>query len=307
MKKLRVFHLLNDFSGSPKVLRQVIKNAQEIDFEINLSTSSGRGFLSDLEGVHYQDNHYVFKSNKLKRFAFLFGVQFMVMIKTLFVLSKDDVVYINTLLPFGAAIAAKIRGVRVVYHVHESSIQPKMLLNFLKYIAKKTATEIIYVSEYVQKELALKHKNEGIIYNAIDRDFLEQRLSKNVDEIEEPQVLMVCSLKAYKGVNEFVTLAKKMPQFQFKLVLNATQKEVDAFLDSVGSSSNLKCYAKQENLHPFYSKADVVLNLSHPNLWVETFGLTVLEAMCYGIPTIVPPVGGVTELVDHQKTRIVYP
>jgi glycosyltransferase involved in cell wall biosynthesis len=39
------------------------------------------------------------------------------------------------------------------------------------------------------------------------------------------------------------------------------------------------------------------LNLSIPTKCVETFGLTILEAMIYGIPAIVPNVGGPLELV----------
>ena len=40
-----------------------------------------------------------------------------------------------------------------------------------------------------------------------------------------------------------------------------------------------------------------MLNLSIPSLWIETFGMTILEAMAYGIPSIVPNVGGPTELI----------
>jgi L-malate glycosyltransferase len=46
----------------------------------------------------------------------------------------------------------------------------------------------------------------------------------------------------------------------------------------------------------------VVVNLSLPHQWVETFGMTVLEAMYYRKPVIVPPVGGVSELVLHGVT-----
>jgi len=34
---------------------------------------------------------------------------------------------------------------------------------------------------------------------------------------------------------------------------------------------------------------------------VETFGLTILEGMTYKLPAIVPPVGGVIELVEENK------
>ena len=48
-------------------------------------------------------------------------------------------------------------------------------------------------------------------------------------------------------------------------------------------------------------EADLVLNLSNPSLWVETFGLTLLEAMAYQLPVICPPVGGPIELVKNDE------
>ena len=41
----------------------------------------------------------------------------------------------------------------------------------------------------------------------------------------------------------------------------------------------------------------MVLNLSKVDECVETFGLTILEAMAFGIPVIVPPIGGPAEIV----------
>ena len=46
-----------------------------------------------------------------------------------------------------------------------------------------------------------------------------------------------------------------------------------------------------------YNSASLVLNLSDPRLVIETFGLTALEAMSCGLPVIVPPVGGIAEMV----------
>jgi glycosyltransferase involved in cell wall biosynthesis len=43
------------------------------------------------------------------------------------------------------------------------------------------------------------------------------------------------------------------------------------------------------------------LNLSRIDEWIETFGLTILEALAFGIPVIVPPVGGPSEIVFDGK------
>jgi L-malate glycosyltransferase len=63
---------------------------------------------------------------------------------------------------------------------------------------------------------------------------------------------------------------------------------------------NLHIYAAQPNVHTFYERADVLLNLSHPDVCVETFGMTILEAMYYAVPCIVPRVGGPIELVQDD-------
>ena len=36
---------------------------------------------------------------------------------------------------------------------------------------------------------------------------------------------------------------------------------------------------------------------------IETFGLTALEAMAFGLPVIVPTVGGIAEMVEELKTH----
>ena len=302
MKRIFFYHLLNDFSGSPKVLRQIILNVQKEEVEIVLNTSeSQRGFLSDITGVSLEGNSYTFYDNKILRLFALCFSQFLGFLRALVKFKKEDIVYINTLLPFGAALAAKIKGSTLIYHIHENSIKPKILMWFLVKVASITATEIIYVSNYVRDELNINHAKESVIYNAIDRAFLS---NMDLDEKcnKQKRVLMVCSLKFYKGVVEFVELARSLSNYSFDLVLNASQEEVRKFETQQDIPSNLLCYAKQENLHPFYKQADLVLNLSHPDLWVETFGLTVLEAMFYGKPTIVPPVGGVMEIVKEDES-----
>ena len=57
-------------------------------------------------------------------------------------------------------------------------------------------------------------------------------------------------------------------------------------------------YSRQEQVADFYNQASLVLNLSDKERFVETFGMTALEAMSCALPVIVPPVGGIAEMVE---------
>ena len=294
-------HLLNDYSGSPKVLMQLLKGWTKKNIETHLYTCSGReGFLSDISKVNNHFYWYHFAKNPVIRLLFLTLSQLFLGLKLLFFLKKSDVLYINTVLPFGAGIVGKIRGCKVIYHVHETSIKPKILKKFLFGIVKWTATEVVYVSHFLAEQEFLDN-TKNVLYNVLEKDFVNKAQQNLNKEKNSKIVLMICSLKAYKGVNEFLKLAKINPQFTFKLVVNANQSDIDEYFKNEVLPLNLIVYPTQKDTHQFYQEASLLLNLSDVNLWVETFGLTILEGMAYGLPAIVPPVGGVVELIEDSK------
>ena len=84
-------------------------------------------------------------------------------------------------------------------------------------------------------------------------------------------------------------------------MVNANQSDIDEYFKNEVLPLNLIVYPTQKETHQFYQEASLLLNLSDVNLWVETFGLTILEGMAYGLPAIVPPVGGVVELIEEGK------
>jgi L-malate glycosyltransferase len=301
-KRIIAFHLLNDRSGSPKVLSQILFGWVQEGRDVVLYTSLHQdGFLSDISGINYRNAWYRFKSNPWLRLIYYSLSQLILFFELLSFLKKSDIVYINTVLPFGAALAGKIKGARVIYHIHESTVNPPILKWFLFKMVSWTASDIINVSEYVAASHCIKSVTNHLVYNSIDESFLARRLPKK--EKEKPEnVLMVCSLKGYKGVFEFITLANDHPQYQFRLVFNAAQPEIDAFFKGHLFSNNISVYAAQKDLHPFFQWADVIVNLSRPDGWVETFGLTIIEGMAYGLPAIVPPVGGILEVIQEGLT-----
>ncbi|AMS25906.1 hypothetical protein AEM51_01665 [Bacteroidetes bacterium UKL13-3] len=291
-------HLLNDFSGSPKVLMQLLNSCAKKNIETHLYTCGGRnGFLSDIPKINTHFYWYRFANNTVIRLLFFTSSQLFLCLKLLFFLKKSDVLYVNTVLPFGAGIVGLIRGCKVIYHIHETSIKPKILKCFLFGVVKKSATEVIYVSNFLANQENMKN-SKNVLYNVLEEDFV-RRAQQHLNRDKNAKiVLMICSLKAYKGVNEFIKLAQMNLHITFKLVVNANQNDIDDYFKNQKKSKNLIVYPTQKDTHPFYQDASILVNLSDVNSWVETFGLTILEGMAYGLPAIVPPVGGVVELIE---------
>ena len=300
--KIYAFHLLNDYSGSPKVLMQLTKGWIANGHEVCIATSSGKdGFLSGIEGAKYQFFWYKWASNPILRFINLLLSQIILCSKLIFKVKQEDIIYINTVLPFGAALLGWLTGSRIIYHIHETSMSPPILKKTLFGIAKKTADDVIYVSRYLSKKEHFKSSRTYILYNAIEQDYLDIAKINRKHRKHHNKVLMVCSLKSYKGVYEFIALARDNEQFKFRLVLNSSKLDIENYFNMSKLPRNIEIFDTQTNLHPFFQWADVILNLSRPDGWVETFGLTIIEGMAYGLPAIVPPVGGITEIVKEGK------
>lgn len=300
--KIIFIHLLNDFSGSPKVLSQIVKNYKNKNHDVELFTSKDEGFLSNIVDKHHNFFYKRFENKFLTLFSYTLS-QFHLFFKILF--SKSDIVYINTLLPFGAALGAKISGKEVIYHIHETSIRPNILKKFLRYIVSNTASKIIFVSNDLEQKEKFENKKSFVIHNALENSFLKIASKYTYSHKHENKfiVMMICSLKDYKGIPEFLKIAKKLESHEhisFRLILNSEQNEIDDYFKNK-KFKNIEIFSKQKDLEKFYSSSSLVLNLSRIDDCIETFGLTIVEAMAYGVPVIVPPVGGPIEIVEEDK------
>lgn len=296
-KQIVCVHVLNGFTGSPNVLATVVNGLSNENYNVTLVTSlNNKGFLSDVNCTQKINISYVFKKNTIGRLFQFLKFQFLatlVLLKT----NKDAIVYLNTIQPFLPAILAKLRGNKVVYHIHEAYPKKSFFTSFLFFIVQVTSTKIICVSEYVLNQLDVKSKQKAnVVYNSLALDFCRNQILKNKAE-KEKTILMVSSAREYKGVFEFCKLAILLDKYKFVLVCDASKQEILELFDEYKNIPNLQIVATQTDLHPFYAGADLIMNLSVPSQIIETFGLTILEGMSYGLPCIVPPVGGITELV----------
>lgn len=303
--KIVCFHLFNDYSGSPKVLRTVLGGLLQLGAKISLVSSNG-GVLDEIKHPSLQRRNsypYSFSANPamtMLKYALVQSWTFLTSFRYLF--SRNTVFFINTILPVGPALAGRIMGKKVVYHYHEDADTKGAFYRLLAKMMQTLANEIICVSSY--QASFLKRRNDvHVIHNALPTTFVNQLVHDTQKAFESRNILMLSSLKSYKGTREFIILSRELPQFRFTLVINDTSENIERYIADNGISlpENLTVFPRQNNVTPFYNNASVVLNLSNKNEFIETFGLTALEALAAGVPVIVPTVGGVTEFVTHGE------
>lgn len=303
MKHIICFHLLNDFSGSPKVLHTILYNLDAKKYEIELITSEGNGILNELKNsnIVIRKYNYSFSTNTLIAIFRYCIVQLKIFfIAFRYISKKNTIFYINTILPVGAALAGRIMGKEVVYHYHENAKDKGFLYRILAKIMLILASKIICVSQY-QRSFLNRKKNVYIIPNAIPNK-LKDELQPNTEKAFNAKcILMLSSLKKYKGVTDFIKLAQQLPQYKFYLVLNENQSNITKYFHNIelNGITNLTIFPRQENVSSFYNQSSIVLNLTNKKMAVETFGLTALEAMSAGLPVIVPTIGGIAEIVKN--------
>lgn len=304
--KIVFIHLLNDFSGSPLILSQVIAVCNENGFKAELFTgNSGEGFLSDVAARKFTYGYKRFENRYLTLISYL-ASQVFLFFKLLKYKNQEAIFYINTMLPFGAGLAGKLLGKRVVYHLHETSVTPPVLKFFLRWVVQLSSELNIFVSQYLLRQERFEGIKSACIHNVLPESFIRQSIVHTYEPLQDGRftVLMLCSLKKYKGIDEFLAIARLLEENQdirFLLVLNADPGELEHFFADRAVPANVEKHANQTDVVRFYQKASLLLNLSRIDEWVETFGLTILEAMAFGVPCVVPPIGGPVELVEEGR------
>lgn len=209
----------------------------------------------------------------------------------------------NILFFHGSEILFK--GRNLLFTLAKKVLRPLALRKFEK------AYLNISISDFTLKKLnsqgyKISYARDIVIHNAIQISRESPFVQPNLDD----------------DVIRFICVARPVPHKNpadvKKLVMAAAQvtgKKVELYscFDLEGNSlftHHSIDGVSNEQLAKFYQKAhfNILLSLDHSSKgFYEGFGLTVLEAGQYGVPSIVSPHGGLPEACHHGKTGWVLP
>jgi L-malate glycosyltransferase len=300
MKRIIAVHLENDRSGNALVFRQSLEALADKCMEVHLITNKSQaevpGFLNGIAGVHYHFINYIERGNTWRKlFSFLLA-QLLIFRKVVQLYEPEAKVYINTLLPLGAAWAGRLKQAPITYHLHDTpgGFLHKQLLR----TAQRYATNVVFASRFIQGQYHFPKAVKHVIHSCLPSSFI-QEATIHAHIGHRRTVLMVAKAADESGLPELIELAQSMPRTKFEVVINSTKKKVQRYISHYNVPDNVMIYDMQTNLHPFYQRAAVVLNLSHTSEKSDEFDISILQALSYGRPVIVPLAGCSNELVAH--------
>lgn len=250
-------------------------------------------------------------------------------LKILFLIKKDDIdlVHINTIVTFEAAVAAKIAKRPCVWHIREILKDNPGLKSLFGaspiYKAVYTLSDrIICISKAVKlkflENIEYNAPKIEIIYNAVDigkftgvcGDPFREKLGIGQDTFLAG---LVGNIEERKGHTDLLYAIKSIAQ------KNDREKNLKFAIVGDGDPeyvSRLKQTVKDLDIEDyiiftgFYKEIPVVmaaLDLLIMPSWEEPFGRVVIEAMAAGKPVIGTNSGGVPEIIEDGKTGVLIP
>ena len=185
-------------------------------------------------------------------------------------------------------------------------------VGFHRYFIKKYVDYFICPSKkmkiIVKKSFNISEKKIGYLANFTkDVNYNNFKIKKN-----NKQFLFVGRISKEKGVDVAIKsiayLIKKERLMDIKLKIigdGKYRKEMEELVDKLEIKNNIEFLGKINNkdIDKHYQKSIAILV---PSVWFEIFGLVNIEAMRNKIPVIASNIGGISDIVDHEKTGYLF-
>jgi len=217
---------------------------------------------------------------------------------------QPDLVHINGALNIGPALAARLAGRPVLWHLNDTLLPPYLARVFglgVRALASQVSAAAVAVARYY----GLSEENCAILYAPVDRSQFRPASARRRRSGKKPVVLgTVANWNPAKGLDILIPALARIREHwdePIQLVLagarlktqTAYAQKLDQLIESLELTNSIQEVGFVEKAWTVYQKLDLFVLASRS----EACPMVVLEAMACGVPVVATDVGGVRELV----------
>ena len=199
-----------------------------------------------------------------------------------------------------------VHGIAEMDRVQKSTIEQK-IFSKLQIIALKRIDSIIAVSKSIKKDLEKKgiDKNKIVI---IYQSAIDNKIEDKEEYILHKPIRLCCvgRLELVKNYSYIIDLLSSMTDNNNYICDIYGDGSLKSLLEDEIKEKKIEHIIKikgyVDNVETIYKNHDILIQ---PSIY-ESFGLSIVEAMIYGIPVICSKVGGITEIVEDKITGFLF-
>jgi glycosyltransferase involved in cell wall biosynthesis len=225
---------------------------------------------------------------------------------------RPTIVHLNTSALLVGTILGRPGGIRVVWHVHEIVIKPRLFSWVFRLAPTLTADRVVAISRAVRDHISPGGLGRGkvtIVWNGI-----EDRPAVPLVVGTAPVVAFIGRLNRWKGYEVFVDavarIAFEFPGTRFLVAGDPPPGEewrttaLLRWLSRRGIADRVEVLGFESDVRALIERVSVVVT---PSTWPEPFGLVTLEAMWAGRAVIASAHGGALDLIAPGVSGLLVP
>mgnify|MGYP004464074493 CR=1 FL=1 len=288
MKKIMFVMPNKGFSGAEKVVIQVINGIRD-NYECYYISESG-SIDSYLE--ENKIKHIITQNNLDRR-------ELKKIINTI----KPDIVIATDYR--ASVIMSTIKGnYKLISHLHNNpSWIKKLNINSIIYaLVSVKFDKVFIVSESIYKEFIFRkliEKKVHLVSNPLSRsDILNEDNKKYEKEYDIAFIGRFCE---QKDPEKFIKIVKQFkvngkPIKALMIGEGSWKNKVIDWIDYYDVNECIELRNFERNPFPYFKKSRIIVMPSK----FEGFGLVAYESLCFGVPVIACPVGGLVDIIDNN-------
>ena len=305
------------YGGSGVVATELGKELAKLGHEVHfISYALPHRLINFVENIFY---HEVEVSNYPLFEHQLYGLALTSKMLEVIEYEQLDLLHVHYAIPHAtsAYLAKQIlnqsgQDIKVITTLHGTDItlvglEPSFLP--LVKLSIEASDGVTAVSRFLKEKTLTNYsinKEIEVIHNFIDTELYKpvcnQQFKDHIAPEGEKILIHTSNFRAVKRVGDTIRILEKVKkEIPTKLILigdGPDRSECERLTRELKLEKDVIFLGKQDGLENLLSVADIFLMPSQS----ESFGLSALEAMACGVPVISSSVGGLPELVLHNKT-----